>query len=93
MFACTVLTDIVFGLLSAEWTVLPLVMVRDDLLMTGDTSFAAKHFNSLIPNALGAAGTPVSHLHLYSTFARPFISATKGGIAPAAALCPSRHIA
>eukprot|EP01044_Picomonas_judraskeda_P040240 COSAG03_NODE_19660_length_332_cov_1.330472_1_plen_62_part_01 len=31
---------------SAEWTVLPLVMVRDDLLMTGDTSFAAKHFDS-----------------------------------------------
>ena len=39
---------------------LPLVMVRDDLLMTGDTSFAAKHFDALIDNALGVAGTPVS---------------------------------
>ena len=43
---------------SAEWTVLPLVMVRDDLLMTGDTSFAAKHFDELVANALGVAGTP-----------------------------------
>jgi hypothetical protein len=38
--------------------VLPLVMVRDDMLMTGDTSFAAKHFDQLVGNALGAAGSP-----------------------------------
>ena len=37
---------------------LPLIMVRDDLLMTGDTSFAAKHFDQLVSNALGAVGTP-----------------------------------
>eukprot|EP01047_Picozoa_sp_COSAG01_P029217 COSAG01_NODE_1996_length_8691_cov_10.109055_8_plen_130_part_00 len=37
---------------------LPLVMVRDDMLMTGDTSFAAKHFDQLVGNALGAAGSP-----------------------------------
>ena len=41
----------------AEWTVLPLVMVRDDLLMTGDTSFAKEHFDALVPNALGQPGT------------------------------------
>ena len=51
------LTDTVLAL-SAEWTVLPLIMVRDDLLMTGDTSFAAKHFDQLVSNALGAVGTP-----------------------------------
>lgn len=33
-------------------------MVRDDLLMTGDTSFAAQHFDQLVFNALGAVGTP-----------------------------------
>ena len=33
-------------------------MVRDDLLMTGDTSFAAEHFDQLVANALGLAGTP-----------------------------------
>ena len=37
---------------------LPLIMVRDDLLMTGDTSFAVKHFDQLVSNALGAVGTP-----------------------------------
>ena len=32
-------------------------MVRDDLLMTGDTSFAKAHFDALVPNALGQPGT------------------------------------
>ena len=54
-----------------------MVMVRDDLLMTGDTSFAAKHFDALVTNALGATGTPVSDSCLAesdcSAFIRPFM--------------------
>lgn len=46
------------GACRAEWTVLPLIMVRDDMLMTGDLSFARQHFDALVPNALGVAGTP-----------------------------------
>lgn len=42
----------------AEWTVLPLIMVRDDLLMTGDLSFAREHFDELVANALGFPNTP-----------------------------------
>ena len=42
----------------AEWTVLPLIMVHDDALMTGDLSFAREHFDDLVANALGVAGTP-----------------------------------
>jgi hypothetical protein len=67
-------------------------MVRDDLLMTGDTSFAAKYFDALIDNALGVAGTPVSYFHLYSAFARLSVSVIEGCIAPASALCPPRRI-
>jgi hypothetical protein len=53
--------------------VLPLVMVRDDLLMTGDTSFAAKHFDELVTNALGSTGTPVSDSYLAESGCSAFI--------------------
>ena len=33
-------------------------MVHDDALMTGDLSFAREHFDNLVANALGVAGTP-----------------------------------
>ena len=34
-----------------EWSVLALVMVRDDALHTGDLSFAQRHFDALVPSA------------------------------------------
>ena len=36
----------------AEWTVLPLIMVRDDALHTGDLSVARAHFDKLAPSSL-----------------------------------------
>jgi hypothetical protein len=48
-------------------------MVRDDLLMTGDTSFAAKHFDELVTNALGSTGTPVSDSYLAESGCSAFV--------------------
>ena len=43
---------------TAEWTVLPLIMLRDDMLQTGDIEFAREHFDEMVGSALGIEGTP-----------------------------------
>ena len=37
---------------NAEWTVLPLIMARDDALHTGDLSFVEAHYEMLVPLGL-----------------------------------------
>ena len=37
---------------TAEWTTLPLIMVRDDMLHTGDLRFASDHFDELVGSVL-----------------------------------------
>jgi len=46
----------------AEWTVLPLVMLRDDALYTGDLTVARNNFDALVPSSLLAQIDNVSGL-------------------------------
>ena len=41
-----------------EWTVLPLIMARDDALHTGDLSFVRAHYDGLVASALGGLIDP-----------------------------------
>ena len=42
----------------SEWTVLPLIMARDDALHTGDLSFIRQHYDGLVASALGGLIDP-----------------------------------
>ena len=46
----------------AEWTVLPLIMARDDALHTGDLSFVRQHYDGLVASALGHTIDPTTQL-------------------------------